>query len=103
MSQHSRLMIALVPSYHNSIKQFFYLFHRCRGIFKQLKMADFTNVHIEALGSEHNYGPMSQMPQVYEVFLKMKHFQTVYVASWVETTFVQTYFELVQFKMYRLF
>jgi len=44
-------------------------------------MADFTNVHIEALGSEHNYGPMSQMPQVYEVFLKMKHFQTVYVAS----------------------
>ncbi|KAL4230889.1 hypothetical protein ACF0H5_011263 [Mactra antiquata] len=36
---------------------------RCQRIFKQLKIEDFTKVHIEMLGSEHNYGPMSNLPQ----------------------------------------
>ncbi|XP_045203626.2 uncharacterized protein LOC123556747 isoform X1 [Mercenaria mercenaria] len=36
---------------------------RCRRIFKQLKLDDFTKVHTEILGSEHNYGPMTNLPQ----------------------------------------
>ena len=29
-----------------------------------LKMEDFSNINIEVLGSEQNYGPMSKLPQV---------------------------------------
>ena len=38
--------------------------YRCRAIFKQLKMGDFSKVNIEVLGSESNYGPHSAIPQV---------------------------------------
>lgn len=37
---------------------------RCRTLFKKLKISDLTKAHIEILGSEHNYGPMSKLPQV---------------------------------------
>ena len=30
-----------------------------------LKMDDFSNINIEVLGSEHNYGPMTKLPQVW--------------------------------------
>ncbi|XP_052794703.1 uncharacterized protein LOC128227846 [Mya arenaria] len=35
---------------------------RTRAIFKQLKMADFSKVNIEILGSENNYGHNSKLP-----------------------------------------
>lgn len=36
---------------------------RCRRIFGQLNLEDFTRVHTEIIGSEQNYGPMSNLPQ----------------------------------------
>ncbi|KAK3100303.1 hypothetical protein FSP39_017866 [Pinctada imbricata] len=36
---------------------------RCQRIYKQLGLGDFTAVHLEVLGSEHIYGPMSQRPE----------------------------------------
>ncbi|XP_061188925.1 uncharacterized protein LOC133197098 [Saccostrea echinata] len=36
---------------------------RCRRIFAQLNLDDFTNVNLEVIGSEHMYGPKSRVPQ----------------------------------------
>ena len=41
-----------------------------------LKMEDFSNVNIEVLGSEHNYGPMSRLPQVLA-------YQSIEVGTWL--------------------
>ena len=38
--------------------------YRCRRIFAQLSMDDFTNVNLEVIGSEHIYGPKSRVPMV---------------------------------------
>ncbi|XP_060073298.1 uncharacterized protein LOC132553104 [Ylistrum balloti] len=36
---------------------------RCKKIFAQMKLDDFTNVEMEVLGSEQMYGPNSRIPQ----------------------------------------
>lgn len=36
---------------------------RCRRVFSQLNMSDFTKVNLEVLGSEHIYGPHSRVPK----------------------------------------
>ncbi|OWF54332.1 hypothetical protein KP79_PYT12295 [Mizuhopecten yessoensis] len=36
---------------------------RCKKIFSQMKLEDFTNVEMEVLGSEQMYGPNSRIPQ----------------------------------------
>ncbi|KAJ8297542.1 hypothetical protein KUTeg_024073 [Tegillarca granosa] len=36
---------------------------RCRRLFKQLKLEDFSDVNLEILGSEHMYGPHSKVVQ----------------------------------------
>ncbi|CAG2203620.1 unnamed protein product [Mytilus edulis] len=35
---------------------------RCRRIFKQLNLEDFSRVHVEVLGAEQSYGPMTNLP-----------------------------------------
>ncbi|XP_063415043.1 uncharacterized protein LOC134696988 isoform X1 [Mytilus trossulus] len=35
---------------------------RCRRIFKQLNLEDFSRVHVEVLGTEQSYGPMTNLP-----------------------------------------
>lgn len=41
-----------------------YIYFRCRRVFSQLNMSDFTKVNLEVLGSEHIYGPHSRVPKV---------------------------------------
>lgn len=36
---------------------------RCRSIYQKMTIPDFTSTRIEILGSEHMYGPMSNLPQ----------------------------------------